>query len=692
MPEWEQQLREAMEHFSAGRIEAAEKLGRRLLAEQPGQPAVRQLLARIRETMGRLAAQQQAWPQAKIALQEALELAPCWSAAWNNLSNVQRRLGDLHAAELSLLRAFTYTPTDPDYLINLGHLYSSTSQTLQAEQCYRQALTMQPENNTVLRALGELCERQGRWSDAVEIWQQWHAAEPNNADPLIRLGILHKEAERHHEAEQAWSQAIQVRPQDLAGYGNLGQLYAERGDWQQAEQTYQAGLKQSSSPSLQILAATCLPVIAENESQLASVRTRVLSNLQELVERGVKVDTARERMPTLFYLAYHGENDRPFHETMAKLSTTHRLGKQAMKKHARSSRLRIGILSHFLREHTIGRLNVGLFERLSRKKFEVVAIPCQPMRDPLAERMVKAADQTAMLPGDVSSAIETLKSLQLDMLYYADIGMMPISYTLAFNRVAPVQLATWGHPVTTGLPTMDYFVSSQALETPASDDFYTESLIRLPRLGVYYDPPEPRQRSVDRGEFGATEREHVYVCPQTLFKFHPRFDAVLAGILRADPQGVLLLLEGRFPQWQSRLLARWQQVMPDVLPRIRFLPKLPRERFLDLLSIADVMLDPPVFGGGNTSYEGLGLGVPIVTWPDPFLRSRLTAAMYAQMDITGLTVSSSEEYVKTAVEVACNSERRLYFADKILRAKRAIFHDAAAITALEEALVRCWEE
>ena len=128
--------------------------------------------------------------------------------------------------------------------------------------------------------------------------------------------------------------------------------------------------------------------------------------------------------------------------------------------------------------------------------------------------------------------------------------------------------------------------------------------------------------------------------------------------------------------------------MPDVLARVRFLPKLPHERFLDLLSIADVMLDPIVFGGGNTSYEGLGLGTPIITWPDPFLRSRLTAAMYRQMVMEDLVVDSAESYVALAVELACEPDRREACRQKILVTNHAIFRDAAAIEALEDVLLR----
>ena len=103
-----------------------------------------------------------------------------------------------------------------------------------------------------------------------------------------------------------------------------------------------------------------------------------------------------------------------------------------------------------------------------------------------------------------------------------------------------------------------------------------------------------------------------------LFKFHPTFDAALAGILRGDPKAVVVTLEAKYAEWQQLLKVRWKQSLPDVADQIRFLPKMPRSDFLELLACSDVMLDPFPFGGGHTSYEVLALGLPVVTLPGQF--------------------------------------------------------------------------
>ena len=154
------------------------------------------------------------------------------------------------------------------------------------------------------------------------------------------------------------------------------------------------------------------------------------------------------------------------------------------------------------------------------------------------------------VPTNLPAARQAIAGQRLDVLYYADIGMDPVTYSLAFSRLAPVQCVTWGHPVTTGLDTIDYFISMDAAEPEDAAEHYTETLVRLKALSVYYYRPEPPASLKDRAAFGLPEECHLYSCPQTLFKLHPEFDDLLGAILRRDPQG-----HPRLARWQVFLVA-----------------------------------------------------------------------------------------------------------------------------------------
>src|SRR5205085_5904132 len=126
---------------------------------------------------------------------------------------------------------------------------------------------------------------------------------------------------------------------------------------------------------------------------------------------------------------------------------------------------------------------------------------------------------------------------------------------------------------------------------------------------------------------------------------------VLAGVLRGDPQAVIVTLDAKYPEWKQLLVERWQRVMPDVADRIKFLPKMPRNDFMELLAFSDVMLDPFPFGGGHTTYEALALGLPVVTLPGQFLRARLAHAMYEQMEYRDLLAGGVDDYVRIALRL-----------------------------------------
>src|SRR5262249_36956635 len=154
----------------------------------------------------------------------------------------------------------------------------------------------------------------------------------------------------------------------------------------------------------------------------------------------------------------------------------------------------------------------------------------------LAQSIRQAADNYLVVPTHVRRARQTIADQKLDVLFYSDIGMDSHTYSLAFHRLARVQCVTWGHPVTTGVPNIDYFLSSELLEADDADGHYTEHLVRLPSLPTYYYRPQMPPQSRSRADYGLPGEGSLYLCPQSLFKFHPDFDVLLGAILSRDPK------------------------------------------------------------------------------------------------------------------------------------------------------------
>jgi protein O-GlcNAc transferase len=296
-----------------------------------------------------------------------------------------------------------------------------------------------------------------------------------------------------------------------------------------------------------------------------------------------------------------------------------------------------------------------------------------------------------VLPTDFDAAREFIAGLKLDLLFYTDIGMDLFCYFLAFARLAPVQCVTWGHPVTTGIANMDYFISHEDCEVEGAQAHYSERLIclRAPANFTFISRLPAPALVKSRADFGLPEHAHLYICPQSLFKFHPDFDPVIAEILRRDPQGRLVLIDGSSLAWNQVLLKRFGETMPaDSLQRIIFLPRQNGDNFMNLIALCDVMLDAFPFAGGTSSFEGFATGIPIVTMPTQFLRGRCTHACYRRMGISDCTAATPAEYVEIALRLGAGAAYRDAIRQRVLAHNHLLYDDLAAVREFE----RCFQE
>lgn len=187
--------------------------------------------------------------------------------------------------------------------------------------------------------------------------------------------------------------------------------------------------------------------------------------------------------------------------------------------------IRVGFLSTHFRWHSVGRLTVGLIEDLGRSGgIEVFVIHASinaraagqqsdrrntPQRDEGVDGHNRSAgsdngdrdgsirarlnaagvsvlwltpaiiDSAAAASADKSTgeasrrsgvghalqdARERIAALKLDALVFGDVGMDALTTGLAHARLSPVQVAFWGHPGTTGLSTVDFFITSDLFE------------------------------------------------------------------------------------------------------------------------------------------------------------------------------------------------------------------------------------
>lgn len=671
-------LQQAVALHQAGKLAEAEAAYRRILRGGPQADALH-YLGMIEHARGDAAG-------AIGRMREAVKLAPGRALFHSNLGAVLHEAGRNAEAETALRRALELDRGCARAWNNLGNVLRAEARLQEAEDCYRRMLALDPNSPETLNNLGGLLYELGRLEEAEACLRKALALRPAYLKSCFNLGRVLQAAERFEESEAWFRKTLGLDPGFAPAWNSLGDSLKEQGAVDEALACYGRARGLSQDPGLRWRMATLLPVVALSRHDQLFWRERFESGVEELAAAGLKLaDPLAQGGAQSFYLPYHGLNDRPLLE---KLAAFYRQACPNLEWRApdldasrrRGGRIRIGVASKYLCRHTIGKLYRGLIERLSREQFEVILFQ-RSRQDPVAEALARSADKAVLLGGSLDAMRRQVAAEKLDVLLYPDVGMDPALYFLAFARLARLQCASWGHPVTSGLESIDCFLSSQGLETAGAEEHYTERLVRLPRLPVYYHRPPVVRRG--REAFGLEAGWNLYLCPQTLFKLHPDFDAVAGEILRRDEHGRLVLIEGACRHWTTLLRERFRRAYPEEWERLVFLPYLAEEDFLGLLEAAAVVLDPFPFGGGNTTYEAFAAGTPIVTWPGQFLRGRVTGACYRQMGIEEGIVSSAGEYVETAVRLARDRDWREHLSGRIRERSHQLYEDAAAVRAME---------
>jgi len=462
----------------------------------------------------------------------------------------------------------------------------------------------------------------------------------------------------------------------------------------------QAAMVHDGSLALRLRAELRLPIVYRSEEELAEYRQRFSESLDRIAAE-LRLDTAEQRRAsagavanwTNFYLAYQSGNDLELQRRYGQLARRIMTACYPQWAEARPSphpgRLRIGYASKVFRANAVSSLSLGWLRGHDRQSFEVFAYNLGSFEDNVSARFRAASEHYRFLPrADVAAAASNIAADRLDLLVYPDVGMTAFSSGLAALRLAPVQCASWCHPVTTGLPSVDYFLSGDLMEPAGAEAHYSERLVRLPNMGVAYEWPGIPAQTSSRAEFGLADDAVVYLCCQSLFKYLPRHDHVWPAIAQQAPNARFVFLEHPEPDITQIFRRRMEEAFArdgvEAERHCRFLPMQAYLPYLRLMAVSDVFLDSLGWSGGNTSYEAAALELPMVTLPGEFMRGRHCYGIQRMMGVTELVARDEQHYVALAARLGRDKAWREEMRAKVRARREVLFEDPRAVPALEQ--------
>lgn len=723
-------LEAGLGHHERGQLAEARTLYEAILALAPTHADALHLLGVVHLHTGRA-------DLAEVRIRQALVIEPEAAHYYNNLGNALRAQGRPGEAILNFGAALRFRPGSAPILINLGNAFRDAgdfeeaiavfrnaltrdsglvegwynlANTLcdlgclaEAEAPYREALRLRPGYADAAYNLGNALVRLNRPAEAEAAYRTALRSRADHAETHNNLGVVLQELGRLDEAEASLYAALRLKPTYAEAHYNLGWVLQAHNRIAEAAASYRRALdaKPDYGEARLALVMGQLPILYTDTADIAPHRRAYEEQLRELADSVGRGEAGPGLANAIgssqpFFLPYQGEDDRELQSLYGTLACRVLADRQqpatlpAVPEPDR--RLRLGLVSGFFLDHTIWKLFLeGWLARLDRNRFEIFGFHTGLKRDRLTDTAAAACDRFAEGRWPGTRWREIILGHAPDILIYPEIGMDPMAAQLAAQRLAPVQCVCWGHPNTTGLPTLDYFLSSDLMEPPDAADLYTERLIRLPNLGTCWQPAPAPPPTELRHAFGLRPDAVAYWCGQALYKYLPRYDEVFPRIAREAGDCQFVFIEyaksrevtDQFKARLTRAFAAWGLRADDHCVVLR---PMPQERFIAAVGQCDVLLDSLGWSGGRSTLDCLAHDAPIVTLPGPFMRGRHTAAILRRIGVTETIAASIDGYVEIATRLARDSQWRATVRARMAAGRHLAFDDRDYIAALENFL------
>jgi CRISPR-associated protein Csy1 len=647
--------------------------------------------------------------RAEERLTLAAKSAPDWAPAMIDLGSVRLDRGNFEGALLAFRAAVAADPKSERGWNNLGVAFQALDKLDDAERSFNYLLTLNPNSAQAHFNLAGVKKLRNDVKLALQHAEIAVRHDPKHAEAWLLVGDLRRRMRESDAALSAYKSAAAAMPDNLRALNAMADLLAELGRFDEARRGYWQLWQRNPANLRSALGANLLlPQVYASADHVTIVRREYGEGLDRLHKSAPSIRfenpeaSLSDARWTNFYLAYQGRNDRDLQRSYGELHR--RLIQPALPeffepipKRPGGERLRVGFLSHFFFNCTAGRYFSSWVTALDPKRFEKFVYYTNEWVADDTRTIAAAAQTFRHLPGRTLPALaRQLLADKLDVLVYPELGMHAETFTLAGLRLAPVQVSGWGHPNTPGLPAIDWFFSSGAMEPEGAEAHYSERLGLLPGLGTRYAMPKGGEQKT-RKDFALPEDRTLYLVPQSLFKIHPDNDELIARVLAGDPNGFAVFFaathDGVTQAFGQRLGVTFRKHGLDVQTRAIFLmPNVQHATYLRLNELCDVMLDTLHWSGGNTSLDALASGLPVVTLPGEFMRGRQSQAMLRILGAPELIAKNPDDYVKTALRLGRDAGERRSISERLRANRLELFERDEPIRALEDLLERAFRE
>ncbi len=436
----------------------------------------------------------------------------------------------------------------------------------------------------------------------------------SDAEEHCYYGLVLKDQGDLAAAADAFKEAVRLRPDYAAAYNNLGIVSKDMGDIEAAIRYYRQALE-------------IIPDYASCYSNLLFCLSHSsLLSPQALFQAHVE-----------FGLRYE-----------AKLKHTrlkHTNGKVA------NRRLNVGFVSADFREHSLANFFEPVLNCLSESSHvNLFAYFNHAIGDKVTQRIRSKFDH--FIHVDTLSDIDLAHQIRRDSIdIFIDLdGHTSGNRLLTFAmKPAPIQISWLGYLATTGLKSMDYYLTDQYMAPVGLlESQFTETLIRLPANAPFV----PSSFAPKVSSLPALRNGYItFGCFNRVEKITVEVVGLWSQVLAAVPTAKMLL--GAMPQQGSYdHLIQWFADNSISADRLVIRHRSDMAAYLESHREVDVCLDTFPSNGVTTTCHAAWMGVPTLCVTGDRLSSRGAMAIMCHLGLTAFVAEMQNDFIGRAVNLA----------------------------------------
>lgn len=572
---------------------------------------------------------------------------------------------------------------------------------------FKLAFELEPNNVEILGNYGAALTDKGLYEESKKILYLGYKLSSKNKILLNNLIVYHLRKKEFDLAYKFCVEILEIDNFDPRILAITAEVLYDLGEWKKSLKYHRKAIKSSNNNIIYRIryALSLIPNVYLNSKESLIGRALYYKKMTEIYSDILSEDyliddlimAISARMP--YYIAYSTNNNIKLIEIygniciaiMEKFKLKNIIEKRLNNKII-SKKVKLGIISSDIKYHSVWNAFLkGIVTFINKEKFDIYLYSINTERD--NETLVAMNSTKFFFDGKKSLEewINLIESHSLDIIFYPEIGMNPLINQIAAYKPAKKQVTSWGHPETSGLATMDFYLSTNFLETHLSHKNYVEKIVKLDGIGTCFLPPSLVAAKFNLLKFGIPEGSKILLCLGAANKFLPEYDYIYECLINNNDCHLIFMHDtsGMSKILEKRLIARF--INNNNKNKIHFIPFLTREGFNGIMRLSTVLVDTVGFSGFNTAMQAIGNNLPVVTYPNQYMRSRNAYAINKLLKLDELIAQSKDEFISIIEKLLNNSDYLESIKNKISLNENILYNDRNAIDQIETFLLRISE-